>query len=328
MSISKSQQFFENLWYRDTPWWLWIFLPFHLLLSLLVWLRRRFYKWGIFNSYKADVPVIVIGNVSIGGTGKTPFAIYLLNQLKLQGYNPGLVTRGYGGDSSKHPLVVNKDSPTELVGDEPKLIFNNTQVPIVVDYRRARGARRLVSEFNCDLIICDDGLQHYALQRDLEVLIIDGTRGFGNGFLMPFGPLRETIGRSKKCDISIINGQQMQLQAQAIRKLVTHEAVETVNLPLTAIAAIGNPQRFYNTLKELELEFETQNFPDHHKFTQADFASIDGNIIMTEKDAVKCSFLKDERFYYLPVSAQIDDNIEQQLLHLIAQKIEAKAHES
>ncbi len=328
MSISRSQQFLENLWYRNKPWWLWLFLPLHGLLYLLVWFRKQFYRWGLFSSTDLKVPVVIIGNINVGGTGKTPFAIYLLNMLKAQGYKPGLVTRGYGGDTDLHPLVVDESSEARFVGDEPLLIFRQTKATIIVDYNRARGANKLVDEYNCDLIICDDGLQHYALQRDLEVLIVDGVRGFGNGFLMPFGPLREPIRRANSCDICIVNGDTMQLRPQAVRRLNTESIVDSVELPLTAIAAIGNPQRFFDTLNSLGLQFETKIFPDHHQFSQHNFANIQGNIIMTEKDAVKCSFVDEERFYYLPVNAEVDTNIEKRLMTMIEQKIKDKTNES
>ncbi len=307
MAISKSQVFFEKLWYRNTVWWLWLFFPFHWLLKLLAWLRRSFYQLGFFKSSKLVVPVIVIGNINVGGTGKTPFAVYLLNYLKDQGHKPGLITRGYGSDTSLHPQLVEQQSQLNEVGDEPLLIFQNTQCPIIVDHQRSRGAQQLVDDYGCDIVVCDDGLQHYALQRDLEILIVDNSRGYGNGWLMPFGPLREPISRARHCDVKILNGKDMTLEASILKLVVDSSAItlDELKKPIHAVAGIGNPQRFFNSLKSLSVEFTEQSFPDHHNFQASDFTEQAGSIIMTEKDAVKCKAFADKRFYYLPVTAKL-----------------------
>lgn len=314
MAISKTQQKLESLWYRKTVWWLWLFLPLNWLLKALVWFRRKFYQWGIFSSKKLAVPVIVIGNINVGGTGKTPLAIYLLQWLKDNGYKPGLVTRGYGGDASEHPLIVQSDSNSSNVGDEPLLIYNRTNAHIVVDHQRARGGQKLIDDFQCDIILCDDGLQHYALHRNLEILVTDTTRGVGNGWLMPFGPLRETPARGALCDLAVVNGETMILEPEMIKHMVKHEDADRSQLqqPLAAVAAIGNPNRFFNTLADLSISFRPVPFPDHHSFEEKDFESFPADIIMTEKDAVKCQKFADERFYYLPISAKLSANTMQQ----------------
>ncbi len=326
MAISKTQQFFEQLWYRPTAWWLWLFLPIHWLLKVLIWLRRKFYQWGLLNSTKLKIPVIVIGNINVGGTGKTPLAIYLLQWLQRQGFKPGLVTRGYGGDSSLHPLVVGENSKVSEVGDEPFLIFKRSQAVIVADYQRARGAQKLIDDFQCDIILCDDGLQHYALQRDIEILVIDKKRGFGNSWLMPFGPLRETPARADYCDIKVINGDNMELKLEAISNTQGHKKTsDELQRPLTAVAAIGHPERFFSSLAELKLSFKPVPFPDHHKFIADDFAPFPADIIMTEKDAVKCAEFADARFHYLPVSVELDESV----LALLHNKIQSlESHDS
>ncbi len=321
MAISKSQQFFESLWYRKTVWWLWLFWPFHLLLRIIVWLRRFFYRIGLFKSTKLKTPVIVIGNITVGGTGKTPLAIYLLELLKSQGYKPGLISRGYGGKSEHYPLTVAESTPASESGDEPFLIRRRTQVPVVVDPIRARGAQQLEAQ-GCNIIICDDGLQHYALRRDIEIVVIDANRKLGNGWLMPFGPLREPKSRLKQADHIIVNGKDMVLEPAPIQAINHHQS--EFKAPFTAVAAIGNPERFYNTLEGLGYQFERKSFPDHYQFSRQDFESFQTNIVMTEKDAVKCLSLADERFYFLPVSAKLS----KQFLESLMEQIKAITHES
>ncbi|NVK21823.1 MAG: tetraacyldisaccharide 4'-kinase [Kangiellaceae bacterium] len=325
MAISKSQQFFENLWYRPTVWWLWLLLPLQLLLRVIVWLRRKFYQWGIFKSYKPAVPVVVIGNINVGGTGKTPLAIYLIKLLSKQGLKVGLVTRGYGGESAHYPLLMTEQVKPQECGDEPFLIYNHTAATIVVDPNRSRGAEKL-AELGCDLVLCDDGLQHYKLQRDLEIVVIDGQRQFGNGWLMPFGPLREPVSRLNSADIQVVNGQSMQLIAKSITQMndwqpVSLDTQAIIQKNCHAVAAIGNPQRFYSTLARLGFNFSQHSFPDHHQFTADDIERIRQNqslpIVMTEKDAVKCREFDVDDLYFLPVEAQLDKELEVQILHSI-----------
>ena len=315
MAISGSQTFFENLWYRSKPWWLWLFLPIQLLLWLLVFIRRKCYSLGLIKSQKLNVPVVVIGNINVGGTGKTPLAIYLLESLQYQGYKPGLVTRGYGGTANDFPLVVTGEYEASVTGDEPYLIYQRTQATVVVDPVRSRGGQKLI-ELGCDIIICDDGLQHYALQRDLELVVVDKTRQFGNGWLMPLGPLREPKSRLKSVDMIVINGDTMQLEAQAIKPLGHDGSFNDKNI--NAVAAIGNPQRFFDTLKKQGFGLVPRVFPDHHQYQLSDFEGLNAPIVMTEKDAVKCQAFADERMYYLPVTARLKPELEQQLQQQLA----------
>lgn len=302
MAVSTSQQFLEGLWYRPTPWWLWLFLPFQLLLLLVVWARRTLYRIGVFKSHQISKPVVVIGNISVGGTGKTPLSIYLLQWLESQGYKAGLVTRGYGGHSPQYPLQVTDSTQASECGDEPYLIYQRCKSSIVVDPQRSRGAQRLV-ELGCDIILCDDGLQHYALERDLEIGVVDHARGYGNGWLMPMGPLREPKSRMSSVDIKVSNGYDMRLVPEAIKGL-NHDKDLTATV-VDAVAAIGNPKRFFGTLESIGLEAIPHEFPDHHRFSIDDFKDFSGPIVMTEKDAVKCYGFADERMYYLPVKTTL-----------------------
>ena len=322
MAVSKSQQFFEDLWYNSPPWWLWFLLPLQWLLRLVVWLRRALYHTHLLKSYHAGVPTIVIGNINVGGTGKTPLAIYLLKLLQQEGYKPGLVTRGYGGQSDTYPLRVTDNSNPQQVGDEPFLIYLNTKAMIAVDPNRSRAAKLLVKE-GCDILLCDDGLQHYALQRDIEIAVVDSQRMFGNQWLLPMGPLREPVSRLKQCDLQVYNGKTMLLQPKPIKNVVSWSIISQQQQALlksknlNAVAAIGNPQRFFNTIKALGYRVIEKTFPDHHQFTKDDFVDGDGPVIMTEKDAVKCREVAKEHFYFLPVEAELDKEITQKLLTLI-----------
>ncbi|WP_223670726.1 tetraacyldisaccharide 4'-kinase [Kangiella shandongensis] len=318
MAVSASQRFFERLWYRPTVWWLWLFLPLQLLLRFVVWLRRSFYRVELFKSTKVDKPVVVIGNINVGGTGKTPLSIYLIEWLMAKGYKPGLVTRGYGGSCDSFPLLVLDETSAALCGDEPFLIYQRTRATVVVDPVRSRGAHKLV-ELGCDIILCDDGLQHYALQRDLEIAVVDGGRGLGNGWLMPMGPLREPKSRLNDVDIIITNGQDMVLDPQPVKPLAHQEKIQKHSV--YAVAAIGNPKRFFDTLKAEGYSVEAHSFPDHHKFSLSDFEGMQGPILMTEKDAVKCYPFADNRMYYLPVNTVLNDScaeaVQQKLLQLL-----------
>lgn len=318
MAISSFQKAVETFWYSQSPLWYFLLFPFHALLFLLVGLRRALYKIGILKSIKVTAPVIVIGNISVGGTGKTPFAIYLIEKLQKAGLKPGLISRGYGGSLSQkdNAFLVDGSSKVAEVGDEPKMIFNRTGAPIMIDKNRARGAQKLIDEHHVDLVICDDGLQHYKLQRDLDILIVDAKRQFGNKLLLPFGPLREPISRAQSCDLLMENGENMRLSSPQLVALKTTETKNANDLSQEnnlAVAAIGNPQRFFDTLNVMGIEHQAHAYPDHYLFSADDFKSVKGNIIMTEKDAVKCEPFADERFYYVSIATELDVETEQLL---------------
>lgn len=302
-----------------------ILWPLSVLYSMVVAIRWVLYKAGIKKTIKFNVPVIVVGNVTVGGAGKTPLVIWLANFLKQQGYRPGVVSRGYGGRAEQYPCKVTTESNPQQVGDEPLLIVQHTACSMVVDPDRVRAVRALLKETDCNVVISDDGLQHYALGRNVEIIVIDGARRFGNGFCLPAGPLREPIDRIQSADFVVANGQananeySMRLIPQHFYQVIDAANQKTVDYfqckKIYAVAGIGNPNRFFNTLRQLGLNIIEQPFSDHHPFQLSDFRyDRDAIIIMTEKDAVKCQTFADERFWCLPVMAELDGQFKTELL--------------
>ncbi len=308
----------------DSFWWdrnglVLVLLPFSWLFCLLVFLRRVAYRLKIFKTRRLPVPVIVVGNITVGGTGKTPLVIWLAQHLKGMGLKPGIVSRGYGGNAKYWPQQVLPGSDPVAVGDEPVLIAQRTNCPVSVGPDRAVAATALQRYIDCDVIISDDGLQHYALGRDIEIVVIDGEKGFGNGFCLPAGPLRERVGRLDKADMVVSNGTTgpgryiMQLgnievvnllDSTQIRRLDDFRTEDTVY----AMAGIGNPERFFKQLENAGISIERVALPDHHKFTESDLEIAgDATILMTEKDAVKCRRFAKPQHWYVRVDAQLHD---------------------
>ena len=323
MADQKSESFFVRSWYQKSPFML-LLLPLSVLYWLISGVRHYFYRQGIFSSFKAAVPVIVVGNITVGGTGKTPVVIALVEALRAAGFNPGVVSRGYGSKAPRYPYKVESvDTPTHC-GDEPLLIALRTHAPVVIDGNRQQAITALLDEYACDVIISDDGLQHYALQRDIEIAVVDGQRGFGNGFLLPAGPLRETVDRLNCVDYVVSNGAatavdlphnyyEMNLQATGFHALQGQEFVASTGWQLdkniNAVAGIGNPQRFYNSLKQLGLDPIEYSFADHHDYCSEDF-QFDNNlpVVMTEKDAVKARFITvPNSSWFLSIDAHIPE---------------------
>ncbi|SDK20570.1 lipid-A-disaccharide kinase [Methylophilus rhizosphaerae] len=311
------QQWFEQQW-QSTGWAQILLVPVSWLFALLAGLRRWCYRRGILASTALPVPVIVIGNISIGGVGKTPLVIYLARQLRAAGYHPGILSRGYGGQKTGE--VLPGSDPGEY-GDEPVLIAGRSACPVYVHPLRVEGGRALLQAYpQTDVLICDDGLQHYALQRDVEIAVVQRPQGLGNGRLLPAGPLRETIRRLRQVDLVVETGQlpltkvsrptfQQSLQAghwTAVPDFSTQTTLDALcQRPLLAIAGIGHPQRFFQLVQSMGLPCETQIFVDHHAYTAADFDEVIGKktILMTEKDAVKCRHLGLTDAWFLPVEA-------------------------
>lgn len=264
-----------------------------------------------------QVPIIVIGNITLGGTGKTPLVIYLANELKKHGYHPGIISRGYGAKGNGISEVKQK-SNVENVGDEPILIQKHTRLPVFISKDRVLAVKALLNKYKkTDVILSDDGLQHYRLKRDIEILVIDGTRGFGNGYPLPAGPLREPKWKLKAVDAIVCNGKKvidgsylMKYKSYSLINLKTKKKIALNKLRLNnlhAVAGIGNPDHFFNYLKALGMVFDSSAYQDHYRFSKKDFKAMNGkNIIMTEKDAVKCEKFARDNFWYLPVVIEID----------------------
>ena len=316
----------QKQWYRLGPWHL-LLIPLSWLFWLLSGLRRLCYRLHLLSSYQLPVPVIVIGNISVGGTGKTPLVIWLAERLRQSGYRPAIISRGYGGSIHGVSPVYENSDPV-AVGDEPVLLAKRSRCPVWVGRDRVAVAMALLKAHpECNVIISDDGLQHYKLQRDVEVVVVDGNRGVGNGWLVPAGPLRESEFRLKTADAIVYNGGKpvpdaffMVLENAAFHNLVdptkTALAADFSERHVYAIAGIGNPERFFQQLHDLGLRFEQLAFPDHHAFQAADLQSIKAEaILMTEKDAVKCMAFAQPNWWYLPVNAVVDEALASRILN-------------
>ncbi|ABM02743.1 lipid-A-disaccharide kinase [Psychromonas ingrahamii 37] len=312
-------------WYRPVT-WAWLLLPLALLFKMISFCRRLAYQKGFFKRYKSKLPVIIVGNISVGGNGKTPFVIWLCEMLITVGYKPAVISRGYGGKSNHYPLLVGDHIKGHEAGDEPVLIHKRLGIPVVVDPNRKNAVKYIEQHFLADIIISDDGLQHYALQRDIEIVIVDGKRRFGNQHLMPIGPLRENLSRLNSVDFVVNNGGQqvneitMLLKAQNCQRVDGETAQLSSGVQVNACAAIGYPQRFFDTLNQQQFEIlKAVGFNDHHAFSKDDFTQFEASIplLMTEKDAVKCTDFAQPNWWYLPVSAEFSAGFEQQLLNRI-----------
>jgi tetraacyldisaccharide 4'-kinase len=306
-------------------------LAFRALSAARAWL----YRCGLLRSHRLPVPVLVVGNIFIGGTGKTPLTIWLAETLRAAGFSPGIISRGHGGAGSA-PRAVTAASLAAEVGDEPLLIAQRTGCPVMVGRDRPAAGRALLAAYpQVNVLISDDGLQHYALQRDIEIVLFDG-RGAGNGWLLPAGPLREPVARRR--DFTVVNAPLLtaQLAASVGGAPFRMQLTGTVAEPLlrrterTALAAlagkrivagagIGNPGRFFAMLRDAGLEFAELALPDHHDFLDQPFAQLDADIILiTEKDAVKCGQIEnlknDPRLWVVPVTAQLDCALAEQIV--------------
>ena len=330
------ENWFQKQWERLTLWHI-ILIPLSWFFGSVVWLRKSFYQSGWLESYRFPVPVIIVGNITVGGTGKTPFVIWLATQLKQQGYSPGIICRGYGGSTSLVQEVFAQSNPTES-GDEPVLIAKRTQCPVFVGANRvAAGQLLLKTHPQCNIILSDDGLQHYRLQRDFEIALMNSEDAFGNGHLLPAGPLREKKARLQMVDAIVESGSSqvnqknmppifyMQLSGEIFSRINEAEHKPSsffADKKLVAIAGIGKPARFFKQLRMLGLMFEQYTFPDHHTFTAQDLVRFrDKTLLMTEKDAVKCLAFDNENAWYLPVEAKITSKTNQSLIELILQKL-------
>jgi len=306
----------EKIWSGQSPLWI-LLLPLSGLYGLVSNLIRLSYRLGLRKSWRAPVPVVVVGNLTAGGNGKTPVVVWLVEQLQQRGIRVGVVSRGYGGKAGHYPLVLDAQTSSDQAGDEPVLIFQRTGAAVAVSPVRCEAVQALLAGNQPQIIITDDGLQHYALARDYEIVVVDGIRRFGNGWWLPAGPMRERESRLRDVDAVITNGGTpqtgeiaMHLAPSLAVNLLTGEKRDASTLTeVVAMAGIGHPPRFFATLEKLGVTpVNTHGLADHQALTEADVAALarpEQTLLMTEKDAVKCRAFAHANWWYLPVDAQI-----------------------
>ncbi|MDP9087938.1 MAG: tetraacyldisaccharide 4'-kinase [Pseudomonadota bacterium] len=334
------QSWLERIWYQRAPppWWL---EALGALYGLVYRVRRVAYAKQWRRSISLACPVLVVGNLTVGGTGKTPLVGWLAVQLTERGFRPGVVTRGYGGSSRQARLIQGSDDP-KRAGDEAILLARKSRVPVAVGRNRPAAAQLLI-DAGCNIIVSDDGLQHYALARDCEIVVIDGERQFGNGRLLPAGPLREVPNRLKSADVIVVNGGpavignharlagalRMRLEAThaiALRYGTIKPLKEFSGRSVHAVAAIGNPQRFFRMLQALGIDVVAHTLPDHARLQIEDISFADDlPVLMTEKDAVKCREIAGPHHWYVPVIVVFDEGDSEALENVVARSIERRA---
>ncbi len=315
--------FLDRAWYGGRRWPL-LLQPLSMLFRLALPPRRRWLE-GRRPLLAGRPPVVVVGNLTVGGAGKTPLVIALMRRLKEEGWRPGAVSRGHGGRPERRPMAVAADSSAARCGDEPVLIAARTGCPVAVDPDRARALACLAATGEVDVVISDDGLQHYRLPRDVEIVVVDGRRLFGNGRCLPAGPLREPVSRLEEADLVVCNGAParplpalrdahvMEIEPVRLVNLATGEERPFEGVPfgagvrLEAVAGIGDPRRFFDSLDRLSHPRTERAFPDHHPFTEADFAAPDPSrvVVMTEKDAVKCRAFARDSFWCVSTETRL-----------------------
>lgn len=319
----------ERIWSGRSALYL-LLIPFSLLYGLISNLLRLSYRWGWRKAWRAPVPVVIVGNLTAGGNGKTPVVIWLVQALQLRGLRVGVVSRGYGGKAESYPLVLNEDTTTREAGDEPVLIYQRTGAAVAVAPQRRLAVDALVNDGGVDVIITDDGLQHYALARDIEIVVVDGERRFGNGWWLPAGPMRERAARLKSVTAVITNGGiaqpgelSMQLVPGLAVNLLSGECRPAAQLQnVVAMAGIGHPPRFFNTLRKQGVVTQKEvSFADHQNYSADTLNALitDGQtLLMTEKDAVKARAFATDSWWYLPVDAMLPDEQSDALLNKIS----------
>lgn len=308
----------DDLWYGQNRlrYLLW---PASKLFQAVAWVRRRWLEW---RRQPLSVPIIVVGNLTLGGVGKTPLVIALAQYFTKKGLRVGIVSRGYGAHIRTFPHCVSEEDDARQVGDEPKLLAQKTQCPVVIAPKRLQAVHYLLQHHQSQLIISDDGLQHYAMPRQVEIVVIDGARGMGSGMCLPAGPLRESVARLRQVNFIVVNGEQtvhtqcpsngtvyqMTMQA-ALPHTFTGQSLawDEIAMPCSAVAGIGHPERFFALLQQLGVVFQPYKFADHHEFLSHELENLRKPVIMTEKDAVKCCAFATDAMYYLPVEAKLSD---------------------
>ncbi len=317
-----SRSFVVDSWYNKSI-WLYLLYPFSLLFSYLTTRRRRKFLKDKSESYKSNTPIIVVGNLTIGGTGKTPLVKYIATELIKRGYKPGIVSRGYGG-KFKETLKVDENTSVKETGDEAQ-ILSKLNIPFYIDKNRVRAVEKINKNHDCDVIISDDGLQHYKMKRDIEIAVIDGKRRFGNKLTFPAGPLRESIKRLDSVDFVVNNSGPteekeflMNVSPSEFVHLKSGKSYKVEEWPMHnqvhAVAGLGNPGRFFDLLGKLGFDIIRHPFPDHHNFVSSDIFYLDHlPIIMTEKDASKCKDFDNNKIWYLKIDADVNNKFIDQL---------------
>lgn len=316
----------EALWYSRHP-LIPLLLPLSWLYRLVLACRRFVYAAGILPSFRPAAPVIVVGNLTVGGTGKTPLIIWLARYLQALAFKPGIISRGYAGAPQDQVQRAEPDSDPGQVGDEPVLLAQRTGCPVAVAQHRPKAAQELLQQTDCDILLSDDGLQHTSLARDIEIVVIDGVRRFGNRHCLPAGPLREPVDRINTVDLVVSNGNAaadeflMEYASLPARSLDGRQERELASFRLQAVhavAAIGNPERFFSMLREKGINIEEHAFPDHHGFRRSDLEFGDASaVLMTEKDAVKCRRFELENAWYVPIDVNMPEAFEREVKLLL-----------
>lgn len=335
MSVSRLETALNEIWYGHHP-ASWLLMPPALMFLGVVSLRRWAYRVGAMRVRRVAAPVVVVGNLTAGGAGKTPLVIWVAGYLHSIGYRPGIVARGYGGRARGWPQQVRPDSDPRTVGDEAILIARRTGCPVAVGPCRADGASALIEHAGCDIIVSDDGLQHYALHRDLEICVIDGVRRLGNGRVLPAGPLREPARRLREVDMIVCNGTAARgefgmkyVATHAVSVANPRRAVDFGSLAqdnVHAVAGIGNPERFFSMLRNRGLRVLPHPFPDHHRFRPSELDFGDGlPVLMTEKDAVKCEAFAAANWWSVPVTAEMPEIFATRIKALLARGHDGQA---
>ena len=328
----------DQYWYSRNAVTAWL-RPVSWIFCVLVTLRRLAYRSGIASAKRFPVPVIVIGNITVGGTGKTPLVIWIVRLLKRRGLRPGVVARGYRGQARHWPQQVRPDSDPVMVGDEAVLLARHCACPVAVGPSRVAAVDALLKYNDCDVIVADDGLQHYALRRDIEIAVVDGVRRFGNGLCLPAGPLRERAARLKEVDIVVANGgsvmrreYSMGMTPRRIRNVrddrLSYPPADFPFRQIHAVAGIGNPGRFFSLLKQLGFSVQEHAFADHHAFRPQEVTFDDERpVVMTEKDAVKCRRFAHDNCWFLEIEAQPDERLQARVTALL-EKVTADGREA
>lgn len=332
MATPRLSQALNSIWYGQSP-LRWLLLPVAWLYMGLARARKEAYRRGWRKSEQLPVKVVVVGNISVGGTGKTPFIIWLAAQLKQRGLRVGIVTRGYRGAATDWPRLVGSDDPAAEVGDEAVLLARRTGCPVAAGPDRVGAALRLLENERLDVLLSDDGLQHYRLSRDVEIAVVDGVRGMGNGLCLPAGPLREPVARLREVDAIVVNGgdwghagvfraravitQIYRLTDRAPRALDSFKKQE-----LHAVAGIGNPQRFFDLLEEAGLDVVPHPLEDHADLKPEDLTFDEpGPVLITEKDAVKCEGFALDDVWCVAVDLTFDADQTARLVRLLMREL-------